>query len=91
MDQAFLDAEMALFAEQAKDVDIIVTTALIRELFSFSSLSLKVFEGKADLVAGKKAPKLILREHVEAMKRKSTFHPTRILSGHWRCFRRFRA
>lgn len=28
--QAFLDAEMALFLEQAKDVDIIVTTALIR-------------------------------------------------------------
>jgi NAD(P) transhydrogenase len=29
--QAFLDAEMALFAAQAKDVDIIITTALIRE------------------------------------------------------------
>jgi NAD(P) transhydrogenase subunit alpha len=27
--KAFIDAEMALFAEQAKDVDIIVTTALI--------------------------------------------------------------
>jgi NAD(P) transhydrogenase subunit alpha len=29
MSQAFLDAEFALFAEQAKEVDIIVTTALI--------------------------------------------------------------
>ncbi|QDP01876.1 Re/Si-specific NAD(P)(+) transhydrogenase subunit alpha [Thalassotalea sp. PS06] len=29
MSQAFIDAEMALFAEQAKDVDIIVTTAMI--------------------------------------------------------------
>lgn len=29
MSKAFIDAEMALFAEQAKDVDIIVTTALI--------------------------------------------------------------
>lgn len=38
---------MALFAAQAKEVDIIVTTALI---------------------PGKRAPKLILKEHVEAMK-----------------------
>ncbi|MEO0347012.1 MAG: Re/Si-specific NAD(P)(+) transhydrogenase subunit alpha [Pseudomonadota bacterium] len=29
MSKAFIDAEMALFAEQAKEVDIIVTTALI--------------------------------------------------------------
>ena len=29
MSQAFIDAEMALFREQAKDVDIIITTALI--------------------------------------------------------------
>ena len=29
MSKAFIDAEMALFAEQARDVDIIVTTALI--------------------------------------------------------------
>lgn len=29
MSQAFIDAEMALFHEQAKDVDIIITTALI--------------------------------------------------------------
>lgn len=29
MSQAFIDAEMALFAEQAKDVDIIITTAMI--------------------------------------------------------------
>ena len=29
MSQAFVDAEMALFMEQAKDVDIIITTALI--------------------------------------------------------------
>ena len=31
MVQAFLDAEMALFLSQAKEVDIIVTTALIRK------------------------------------------------------------
>lgn len=29
MSQAFIDAEMALFAEQAREVDIIITTALI--------------------------------------------------------------
>ncbi|OUS25413.1 NAD(P) transhydrogenase subunit alpha [Thalassotalea sp. 42_200_T64] len=29
MSQAFIDAEMALFLEQAKDVDIIITTAMI--------------------------------------------------------------
>jgi len=29
MSQAFIDAEMALFAEQAKNVDIIITTAMI--------------------------------------------------------------
>ena len=45
--QAFYDAEMALFLEQAKDVDIIITTALI---------------------PGRPAPKLITKEHVEAMK-----------------------
>ncbi len=47
MSQAFIDAEMALFRQQAKDVDIIITTALI---------------------PGKPAPKLILRDMVEAMK-----------------------
>lgn len=41
---------MALFLQQAKEVDIIVTTALI---------------------PGRPAPKLILKEHVEAMRRKS--------------------
>ncbi len=30
MSQAFIDAEMAMFREQAKDVDIVVTTALIQ-------------------------------------------------------------
>jgi NAD/NADP transhydrogenase alpha subunit len=29
--QEFIDAEMALFLQQAKEVDIIVTTALIRK------------------------------------------------------------
>ncbi|XP_045102962.1 NAD(P) transhydrogenase, mitochondrial-like [Portunus trituberculatus] len=47
MSKEFIEAEMALFAKQAKDVDIIITTALI---------------------PGKKAPVLIKREHVEAMK-----------------------
>nr|XP_022901005.1 NAD(P) transhydrogenase, mitochondrial-like [Onthophagus taurus]XP_022901007.1 NAD(P) transhydrogenase, mitochondrial-like [Onthophagus taurus] len=47
MSQAFIDAEHALFAKQCKEVDIIITTALI---------------------PGKKAPLLILKEHIMSMK-----------------------
>ena len=47
MSKEFIEAEMKLFMEQAKDVDIIVTTAMI---------------------PGKPAPRLILKEHVEAMR-----------------------
>ena len=47
MSPEFIEAEMRLFAKQAREVDIIITTALI---------------------PGKPAPKLILKEHVEAMK-----------------------
>lgn len=47
MSQAFIDAEMALFAKQCKEVDIVITTALI---------------------PGRKAPILILEEHVKSMK-----------------------
>lgn len=47
MSQAFIDAEMALFAKQCKEVDVIITTALI---------------------PGRKAPILILEEHIKAMK-----------------------
>ncbi|XP_067014086.2 NAD(P) transhydrogenase, mitochondrial isoform X2 [Anabrus simplex] len=47
MSKEFIEAEMALFAKQAKDVDVIITTALI---------------------PGKKAPVLILKEHIDAMK-----------------------
>jgi len=47
MSQAFIDAEMALFKEQAAEVDIIITTAQI---------------------PGREAPKLILADHVAAMK-----------------------
>jgi NAD(P) transhydrogenase len=47
MSKEFIEAEMKLFMKQAKDVDIIVTTALI---------------------PNKPAPKLILKEHVEAMR-----------------------
>ncbi len=47
MSPAFIAAEMALFLAQAKEVDIIVTTALI---------------------PGRKAPTLITREMVEAMR-----------------------
>lgn len=47
MSQAFIDAEMALFKEQAAEVDIIITTAQI---------------------PGREAPKLILEDHVKAMK-----------------------
>lgn len=47
MSKEFVEAEHALFAKQARDVDIIITTALI---------------------PGKKAPLLVLKEHVEAMR-----------------------
>lgn len=47
MSKAFIDAEMALFAKQCKEVDVIITTALI---------------------PGKKAPTLILEEHIKSMK-----------------------
>lgn len=47
MSQEFIDAEMKLFMEQAKDVDIIITTAMI---------------------PGKPAPRLLLKEHVAAMR-----------------------
>lgn len=47
MSQEFIDAEMALFAKQCKEVDVIITTALI---------------------PGKKAPTLILEEHIKSMK-----------------------
>jgi NAD(P) transhydrogenase subunit alpha len=47
MSKEFIAAEMALFLAQAKEVDIIITTALI---------------------PGKPAPRLITREHVEAMR-----------------------
>jgi len=47
MSEAFIEAEMALFLEQSKEVDIIITTALI---------------------PGRPAPRLIKKEHVEAMR-----------------------
>ena len=47
MSKEFIDAEMALFRQQAKEVDIIITTALI---------------------PGKPAPKLILKDMVEALR-----------------------
>lgn len=47
MSKEFIDAEMALFAKQCKEVDVVITTALI---------------------PGRKAPILILEEHVKAMK-----------------------
>ena len=47
MSKEFIDAEMALFREQAREVDIVITTALI---------------------PGKPAPKLWLKDMVEAMK-----------------------
>ena len=47
MSKEFIEAEMKLFMEQARDVDIIITTALI---------------------PGRPAPKLILKEHVAAMR-----------------------
>jgi NAD/NADP transhydrogenase alpha subunit len=50
MSKEFIEAEMALFRQQAKDVDIIITTALI---------------------PGKPAPKLILKDMIESMKKGS--------------------
>lgn len=47
MSKEFIDAEHALFAKQCKEVDVIISTALI---------------------PGKKAPVLILKEHIESMK-----------------------
>lgn len=47
MSKEFIDAEHALFAKQCKEVDIIISTALI---------------------PGKKAPLLILKEHIKQMK-----------------------
>ena len=47
MSKEFIEAEMKLFMEQSRDVDIIITTALI---------------------PGRPAPKLILKEHVAAMR-----------------------
>ncbi|KAG5892953.1 hypothetical protein JTB14_015004 [Gonioctena quinquepunctata] len=47
MSKEFIDAEHALFAKQCKEVDIIISTALI---------------------PGKKAPVLVLKEHIELMK-----------------------
>lgn len=47
MSKEFIEAEMALFAKQAREVDVIISTALI---------------------PGKKAPILIKKEHIEAMK-----------------------
>ena len=47
MSKEFIEAEMKIFMDQAKDVDIIITTALI---------------------PGRPAPRLILKEHVAAMR-----------------------
>lgn len=47
MSKEFIDAEMALFAKQCSEVDVVITTALI---------------------PGRKAPVLILEEHIKAMK-----------------------
>lgn len=47
MSKEFIEAEMALFKEQAKEIDIIITTAQI---------------------PGRKAPTLVLKEHVAVMK-----------------------
>lgn len=56
---------MALFKAQAKEVDIIITTALIRES-DFPSRNERVM---ANNTAGRPAPKLLLKEAVDVMKR----------------------
>ncbi len=64
MSKVFIEAEMALFAKQAKEVDIIITTALIPG----TSPSLIHLRHIINEIEGKPAPKLITREMVESMK-----------------------
>jgi NAD(P) transhydrogenase len=66
MSKEFIDAEMALFMEQCKDVDIVITT--VRE----AVISLHIIQHPIQaLIPGKPAPKLITNEMVAAMKQGS--------------------
>jgi NAD/NADP transhydrogenase alpha subunit len=43
MSPEFIEAEMALFAKQAKEVDIIITTALIPGLIALDAQILSIY------------------------------------------------
>lgn len=59
MSKEFIEAEMALFMEQCKDVDIVITT--VRILIN-ASLGLHLSKYLQALIPGKPAPKLITEE-----------------------------
>lgn len=60
MSKEFHDAEMALFMEQAKDVDIIITTVRFATYLDSIMVSKNVVPQA--LIPGKPAPKLITNE-----------------------------
>jgi len=58
MSKEFIKAEMELFLEQAKDVDIIITTVWMSDFRHFGGVT----EYLQALIPGKPAPKLITNE-----------------------------
>lgn len=60
MSKEFIEAEMALFMEQAKDVDIIITTvSALKRVYSQAYIDLLLEQA---LIPGRPAPKLITEE-----------------------------
>lgn len=73
MSQAFIDAEHELFAEQCRDVDVIITTALIpgktAPVYGITHLTQKKRNIKSNLLFPIFAYfSLILEDHVKSMK-----------------------
>ena len=66
MSKEFLEAEMALFLEQCKEVDIVITTVSSRCYVSITS----IYNLVQALIPGKPAPRLITNEarSVDAMR-----------------------
>jgi NAD(P) transhydrogenase len=58
MSKEFIDAEMALFLEQCKEVDIVITTVSFR-CYVYTTSTHNPFQA---LIPGKPAPKLITNE-----------------------------
>ena len=67
MSKEFIEAEMKLFAEQCRDVDIVITTV---DLYPWPD-SIYTEHSLQALIPGKPAPKLITREMVASMKQGS--------------------